>query len=210
MAMQLRVTLSPTITGRTGLSRITEDPDGQIIVIHYGGQQHLVPHCVKGFNPLLCTVMLMVSLLCPAADSHQYTPASAGYSVSQKQWDLFPAAPEFSHSWSMCLDVFLFTLHQKASPCCPQLTERDSYWKNWDLLGRTFRVAAGDRQTVANRDNRKTQVYISVLSLPVLMQMKSVEGSCIYRRTAKTAGEPSGCRSAPLSSVLGFSAVVCF
>lgn len=196
MVMQLRVTSSPSITGRTGLSRITEDPDRQIIIIYNGGQQQRAPHCVEGFNPLVCTVMLMVSLLCPAADSHQYTPASAGYSVSQKQWDLFPLAPEVSHSCSMCLDVFLFTVHQEASPCCPQLTERDSYWKNCDLLGRTFRVAAGDRQTVANRDDRTAQVYISALSLPVLLQMKSVH---THRQTA---GEPSGCRSAPLSCVL--------
>lgn len=49
----------------------------------------------------------------------------------------------------MYLDVFFLTVHPEEFPCHPQLRERDSYWKNWDLLGTTLRAAARNKEMEA-------------------------------------------------------------
>ena len=137
--LQRRVTSSPSVTGRAGLSRITLCPDGQNNVLI---QTWWPPRsCWDERSNLLMTVMLMKSLYSPAADSHQYSPLSELYRTSKKHQDL-SVAFRLKVSLSAYLCVFLSSVHPEESPCLSQVRLRDSYRKNWDLLGRSFRTPA--------------------------------------------------------------------
>lgn len=66
--------------------------------------------------------------------------------------DSFTVPQDVKQSWFIFRDVFLLTVHSEEFPCCSQLREISSYWKNWDLLGTTLRAAARNKEMMENSD----------------------------------------------------------
>ena len=141
LVLQLRVTLSPSITGRAGLSRITEPAEQHYRMFRSRINAKLYWWYLHTIN-LPVTVMLTVLLLFPPPASHQYSPLSDWKTKSMVQVTV-DVTVSFEHFGMNSLMVL--TLHPADTLKPSQVKWTDSYSKSCSLVG-TIRKAASETE----------------------------------------------------------------
>lgn len=140
LVLHRRSTASPSITGRTGLSRIT-DPSKQQMFKRYliwNMSQH--KSCFS--TNILVTVMFTELLLFPPPASHQYSPLSSGKAPRMLQDDSVDT-PHFDKPQAAISVLALLKMFHPVKSSKPvHFKERASYSKSCSRLGTIQKAAS--------------------------------------------------------------------